>query len=100
MRRCSFRSLLVSFFGLSVILRRPLCVLGQQGPVFINCGGSGFTDAQGNVWLVDTPFVNTGNAYSTSSTINGTDKPTLYKSERWDSKDSTVMTYKIPVANG
>jgi hypothetical protein len=79
---------------------RPLCVFGQQEPVFINCGGSKFTDAQGDVWLVDTPFVNAGKAHSTSSNITGTDKQTLYKTERWDPNDSTEMTYSIPVANG
>lgn len=34
------------------------------------------------------------------STISGTDKQTLYKTERWDPNDLTEMTYSVPVTNG
>ena len=73
---------------------------GQQQPVFINCGGSNYSDPQGNVWVADTPFVNTGKTYRTSSLVNGTDKQPLYRTERWDPKDATEMTYNISVATG
>jgi glucose/arabinose dehydrogenase len=60
----------------------------------INAGGGSYTDSQGQVWQADTYFTG-GSIYSTSNAIAGTDKDSLFQSERYGN-----FSYAIPVTNG
>ncbi len=62
----------------------------------INCGGTGFVDAQGNSWLADFGY-NTGNTSSTSQPIAKTVNDELYQTERWDSSSGAELNYSLPV---
>lgn len=68
----------------------------------INVGGNTYVDSQGNTWVPDNGFVNTGIQYSVSSstTITGTQDPTLFRSERWDPVSGPAMKFSIPVPSG
>jgi phospholipase C/PKD repeat protein len=65
----------------------------------INSGGPAYTDSNGNQWAADENY-NTGNTFSTTSTIAGTNDPTLFKSQRWDPSTSPNLVYSLPVPNG
>jgi Malectin domain len=64
-------------------------------PIFINCGGPTFTDAQNRVWTKDTYFSG-GGTYSNYSVdiVNSVDD-TIYQSERYGN-----FIYQIPVPLG
>ena len=65
----------------------------------INAGGSSYTDSNGNLWAADENF-NTGNTFSTTSTISGTSDPTLFRTQRWDPSTAPELVYSLPVPNG
>lgn len=70
--------------------------------VLVNCGGSDYTDPQGNLWIADNYFTG-GTAwnieqYTGTYTVQGTDKQPLYKFER--SLDSGTFSYTIPINAG
>lgn len=72
-------------------------------PIYINAGGSNYTDKAGNLWVADsiTEYYNTGSALDKNdSAISGTDDQVLYQSERWDVFNGPSMTYNIPVPAG
>lgn len=72
-------------------------------PIYINAGGSNYTDKDGNLWVADsvTKYYNTGFALEKNdSAISGTDDQVLYQSERWDVFNGPSMTYNIPVPAG
>jgi N,N-dimethylformamidase beta subunit-like, C-terminal/Domain of unknown function (DUF4082)/Malectin domain/Bacterial Ig-like domain len=60
----------------------------------INAGGPAYTSSTGATYRADAFFTG-GSLNSTSSSISGTNDPTLYQTERWGQ-----FTYAIPVANG
>ena len=67
---------------------------------YINAGGPDYTDPRGNIWRADDGFYNTGNAYTTTNTISGTDMIPLYQTERWDDTNTPEMVYSFPVTPG
>jgi hypothetical protein len=82
--------------GLSGTTPAPTPKTTNQKAIFINAGGSNYTDSDGNTWVADTGYYNTGNVNSTSEDISSTNKPKIYQSERYQSE----MTYRIPLLNG
>ncbi|MBW2713876.1 MAG: hypothetical protein JRC77_09010 [Deltaproteobacteria bacterium] len=69
----------------------------------LNAGGSSYTDTDGNVWVPDDAFVNTGAAKVVTSSISGTSMDPLYQSKRWvktKASDYERMHYRLPIANG
>ncbi|QHI70672.1 malectin domain-containing carbohydrate-binding protein [Tichowtungia aerotolerans] len=67
---------------------------------YVNAGGSDYTDPDGNYWQTDDGFYNTGTAYSTNVTVNGTNMEPLYQDERWDDTNTPEMVYSFPVEPG
>lgn len=66
----------------------------------LNCGGTSYTDPQGNIWSPDTGFYNVGKVYSTNNAIAGTGLDPLYRVERYDTPSAPEMVYSFPVTNG
>ncbi len=81
----------------SVLASLPGAAQAQQ-PIRINCGGSVYTDSNGQVWSADTGF-NTGTASTNTMNTTGTSDPMLYKSNRYNS-GATPLLYSFPVTNG
>lgn len=91
-------------------MRRIVCTLGllmvaclpgaaqTQQPIRVRCGGSSYTDSQGQIWQADNGF-NGGATGSTTHAITGTPDPKLFQDERY-ANTSTPILYKFPVANG
>lgn len=68
----------------------------DQPPIFINAGSTrNYTDPEGNKWLADTGYYNTGSRSTTSNTITNTNRQTIYQSERFK-----PMTYSIDLLPG
>lgn len=65
----------------------------------INCGGPEYLGMDGTTWSSDDYFTG-GGTFSTASTVIGTDDPTLYKTERWDSGGGSNLVYSLPVSPG
>lgn len=63
-------------------------------PVRVNAGGSGYTDASGNIWAADSQYIG-GNTSATGATVTGTTASTLYQTCRWGN-----FTYQFAVPNG
>jgi Malectin domain len=72
-----------------------------QTPVTIrvNVGGPAYTDSGGRVWSADTGY-NTGDAFTTTTSVTGTADPALYQSGRWDGLATPEMQYAFAVPNG
>ncbi|MDX9972802.1 MAG: malectin domain-containing carbohydrate-binding protein [FCB group bacterium] len=66
----------------------------------INCGGSNYTDPEGNAWSGDAGYYNTGTVYTTSASIAGTDLDPLYRVQRFDHTTAPEMMYSLPVSPG
>ncbi|GEM_PF-1903838 len=66
-------------------------------PYRLACGGLGFKDSQGNVWLPDGAYGEGGRDSHFTGAIAKTDIPALYLSERWDNSFSTGMSYTFPI---
>jgi hypothetical protein len=68
-------------------------------PIRINSGGSGYTDAFGQVWLSDTGFQSGGTGtFSTAAGIAATADPALYRDLRYST--SGPLTYQFALPNG
>lgn len=68
----------------------------EQPVIRINAGSSkNYTDPDGNLWVTDKGFYNTGSTYSTYKRIANTDKPVIYQTERYK-----PMTYNISLPDG
>lgn len=53
---------------------------GGGSAIRINVGGGNYVDSQGNAWVKDDPYVNSGsNTFSTGSDISDTPDPNLFK---------------------
>lgn len=94
MTRCRLSNLLLSILGLTVIIS-PGGVLAQYDPtgIFINAGGSGFTDNDGNEWLPDVlfPELDRYPRYEKASAeISGSRDPELYTTERFNPYGSSM----------
>ncbi len=68
-------------------------------PIRVNAGGQSFIDSLNQTWSADTNF-NTGNTFTTASTISGTTNQALYQTERWDDSTAPEMEYSFNVPNG
>jgi hypothetical protein len=79
---------------------RPVTPTSPSSGTRINVGGASYVDSQGNTWITDAGFVNSGEKYTTPSSISGTPDPTLYKSERWDPPSTPSMKFTIPLPSG
>lgn len=64
-------------------------------PIFINAGGSTYTDTTGQTWSADTDFVG-GASWASGNTISGTTAPGLYQTCRYGSS----FSYQVPAPNG
>lgn len=80
------------------VLASSSVVYAQQQIVRINCGGSGYRDSGGNLWIADQHFTN-GETYTTTAAIGNTQNAKLLQSERF-TRPSESMKYVIPVVNG
>lgn len=69
-----------------------------QQPIRVTCGGSGYTDSNGQAWSADYGF-NTGTVLANTMNTTGTSDPTLYRSNRYNSS-LTPLIYSFPVING
>jgi hypothetical protein len=69
-----------------------------QQPVRVNCGGSTYTDTNGNAWQADTGY-NSGTASTNSQMTTGTTDPALYQSNRYTSAAAPLI-YSFAVQNG
>jgi hypothetical protein len=69
-----------------------------QLPIRINCGGSSYTDTNGQVWRADSGY-NSGTASTNTATTAGTSDPTIYRSNRFNA-NTAPMIYSLAVANG
>lgn len=76
-----------------------LAAQGQQKPMRINCGGSGYTDSQGQVWAADSGF-NEGTASTIAAKVTGTNDPTLFQTGRWATTTRTPLQDSFAVPNG
>lgn len=104
-------NLLLSLLGLTAIIS-PHCVKAQydENGIFIDCGGEGFIDQDGNEWIGDeylAGYVPVGSRYvlrgsKADTPISGTKNDSLYRSERWYSGfgNDASMEIKVPVAPG
>ena len=70
-----------------------------QQPIRVNCGGTSYTDSNGQAWQADTGY-NGGSTYGNTATTTGTSDPTLYATERYSSSATTPLVYTFAVANG
>ena len=70
--------------------------LRAQPSIFINAGGQNYTDSDGNTWLSDEGYYTSGIKYSTTASIDNTDKPDIYQTERYKSD----MRYIVGLLNG
>jgi len=68
----------------------------------VNAGGPNYVDPNGDLWMSDVGFYNTGKKERVhqSTQIANTDIDTLYQTGRWDSASGSEMVYSFPVANG
>gem|GEM_PF-4733703 len=78
---------------------------GTNGPttIRINCGGSGYTDTDGNLWQEDVQYsagawgyTGYSNQASTETGIGGTNNPAIYQDFRWGNS----FGYKFDIPNG
>jgi hypothetical protein len=69
-----------------------------QQPIRINCGGSSYTDTNGQLWRADSGY-NSGTASTNTATTAGTSDPTIYRSNRFNA-NTAPMIYSLAVANG
>lgn len=68
---------------------------GSFATIFVNSGGSAYTDTLGNNWPADTGFTG-GQVGSTTNAIAGTPDPKLYQSERYG---SFTYSFTVPAGN-
>jgi hypothetical protein len=81
LRGITLQSRLGWCFGLLVAIGRYHAVDAQS--MFINAGSDiPYTDGNGNTWVPDSPYVNSGLSFTTGIDIEGTDLGPLYQSER------------------
>jgi Malectin domain len=76
----------------------PKGILAQQ-PIRVRCGGSSYTDSNGQVWQADTGYTG-GSSSSTNQQIGGTVDPSLYQHGRYNSTGATPLLYTFAVPNG
>jgi hypothetical protein len=69
-----------------------------QQPIRINCGGSSYTDTNGQLWWADSGY-NSGTASTNTATTAGTSDPTIYRSNRFNA-NTAPMIYSLAVVNG
>lgn len=70
-----------------------------QGPIRINCGGTGYTDSLGQSWLADKGF-NEGTASTIAAKVTGTNDPALFQTGRWAATAQVPLQYSFAVPNG
>lgn len=70
-----------------------------QTAIRVKCGGTSYTDSNGQVWAADSGY-NGGGTYSNTVTTTGTSDQALYHTERFGSSTTTPLLYTFPVSNG
>jgi hypothetical protein len=73
--------------------------VSAQQPIRVHCGGSAYTDSNGQVWGADTGF-NGGSPGSTTQQIGGTADQALYQYGRYNNSGGAPLVYTFAVANG
>jgi len=66
----------------------------------LNAGGNTYVDPNGNTWVSDDPYVNTGKKYSSNVPIAGTNLDGVFQSERYDLLSPPEMMYTLPLDPG
>jgi hypothetical protein len=74
--------------------------VGASAAYRLNCGGSNYTDPNGNLWTADTGYFNTGKAFSVTAAIALTDMDPLYQVQRFDDPTAPEMSYALPLSAG
>ena len=69
-------------------------LIAPFSPIFVNSGGSAYTDTLGNSWSADADLTGGATASTTSNIVNTAD-PKLYQTERYGNS-----TYQFTVPNG
>ncbi len=87
--------------GLLVWIQRTLA----QGAIRINCGGSEYTDATGQLWHGDRFFAHGSNTFivegEDSPPIKDTDDDELYRSQRsFSTRHTKASFYHLPIPDG
>ncbi|OWY23589.1 choice-of-anchor D domain [Sphingobacteriales bacterium UPWRP_1] len=70
---------------------------GSGTAIRINCGGSSFTDSNGNTFAADAYFAGDG-SFATLSAIAGTVNDALYQTERYGWSNNLAYNIPVPVA--
>lgn len=63
--------------------------------IFLNAGGSSYTDSTGNTWSGDSGFQG-GTTYNSGAAISGTSDGTLYQSVRYNASGPVVYQFAVP----
>lgn len=92
-------ALSIPVFLVAGVFLIPETASAQSALYRINAGGPSYTDSLGQLWSADQGF-NTGNTFSTTSSILGTSDPTLFQTERWDLAANPELEYSLPLVNG
>ena len=73
--------------------------VSAQQPIRVHCGGSAYTDSNGQVWQADTGFSG-GSSGSTTQQIGGTADQALYQYGRYNNSGGAPLVYTFDVVNG
>jgi len=76
----------------------PKGALAQQ-PIRVRCGGSSYTDSNGQLWQADSNFKG-GSTNSTTQQIGGTADQALYQDGRYNNSGSSPLLYTFAVTSG
>lgn len=87
----------ISFLALLAYASIP--VAAQQQPIRVRCGGSRYTDSNGQIWQADTGFSG-GSPSTTNVEIGGTSDQALYQTGRYNHNAAAPIVYTFAVANG
>lgn len=77
----------------------PVITDAPEAVLRINCGGSVFTDSNGNVWSGD-DFFTGGDIFDVATPVQGTKDSLLFQTERYGIADAGLFSYSLNVPNG
>ena len=86
---------LVSLLAMALL---PIAMQAQQQPIRVACGGTAYTDSQGQLWQADSGF-NGGTLSDLPVVVKGTADPTLFQKGRLNETTSGLI-YTFSVPNG
>lgn len=70
-----------------------------EPPYRVHCGGGKIADPAGNTWWPDAAYARGGSLSAFTDTVDGTDFPQLFGSERWDDSFGEGMAFAFPVSD-